>query len=231
MSEEHCQRSPHSGVDYFKTILSKLYRPPPTLNIHRNRQRIFVNELAKGARANHGSYLPSVLPYKDKGVDVILFGYFQRYDFVPTRFRDMLTLPVVDDTAVRDTCFLHIRGGDYVGHGLHDVKPAEYYRKSIAHMKSLGITKFSIFTNDKAYAASQEFLKDIDHHFVDAPELESLVLMSKCRAGITANSTFSWWGAYLNPDRPICMPSKWFTDREYDISGYFFPGVFIISVD
>ena len=98
-------------------------------------------------------------------------------------------------------------------------------------MKSLGITKFSIFTNDKAYAASQEFLKDIDHHFVDAPELESLVLMSKCRAGITANSTFSWWGAYLNPDRPICMPSKWFTDREYDISGYFFPGVFIISVD
>ena len=97
-------------------------------------------------------------------------------------------------------------------------------------MKELGVTKFSIFTNDKLYASTKSFLGDIDYEFVDTPELESLALMSKCKAGITANSTFSWWGAYLNPHRPICMPSKWFNDLEYSIAGYFFPGVFIISV-
>jgi hypothetical protein len=95
-------------------------------------------------------------------------------------------------------------------------------------MKEKGVEKFSVFTNDKAYALQHEFLKDIDHEFVDANELESLVLMSECRAGICANSSFSWWGAYLNPNRPICLPSKWFNDPNMNITGYYFPGVVII---
>jgi hypothetical protein len=169
--------------------------------------------------------------WKDKCNCVIVCGYYQKYKYIPRFFKQMLTLPHVDDSKIRDTCFLHIRGGDYVNHGLHDVKLEPYYRRCIALMKEKGITKFSVFTNDKEYATSREFLKDIDYAFVDAPEIESLVLMSKCKAGICANSSFSWWGAYLNSNRPICMPAKWFNNPTYDISGYYFPGVFIIDAD
>jgi hypothetical protein len=72
-------------------------------------------------------------------------------------------------------------------------------------------------------------LKDIDYEFVDASELESLVLMSECKAGICANSSFSWWGAYLNPNRLICMPSKWFNNSGINTQGYYFPGVSIVN--
>jgi hypothetical protein len=220
--KEKVRTSPHSSTDYFSTIFSKFNR--------RDRLRSKgVIQIFEPANFNHPDYRAAISPFSGRDIDVYLVGYFQHYDFISRMFKDMLTLPVVDCSKVRDTCFLHIRGGDYVNHPIHDVKLADYYMKSIAHMKSLGITKFSVFTNDRTYALQQGFLNDIDYEFVDANELESLVLMSECRAGICANSSFSWWGAYLNRDRPICMPSKWF-NSDINTSGYYFPGVAVITV-
>jgi hypothetical protein len=97
-------------------------------------------------------------------------------------------------------------------------------------MKKRGIHKFTVFTNDRNYCASQKYLDDIRYTIVDENELDTLYLMTQCKAGITANSSFSWWGAYLNRDRPICMPSKWFNNPAMHIEGYFFPGCFIHQV-
>ena len=216
--------SPHSKVDYFSTIFSKLNQRD-TLRLN---GAIRVNEPVDFRRLDYKSIIHSLA---GRDIDVRLVGYFQHYEFVPRTFKDMLTLPTVDSVRVRDTCFIHIRGGDYVNHPLHDVKLAKYYQRSIEKVQNeYGIKKFSIFTNDKPYALQQEFIKNIDYEFVDANELESLVLMSECKAGICANSSFSWWGAYLNPSRPICMPSKWFNDPGMNVSGYHFPGVTIVEV-
>jgi len=48
--------------------------------------------------------------------------------------------------------------------------------------------------------------------------------MSKAKGCICANSSFSWWGAYLNPNRPIYFPDKWFNDSSMDTSGFYFKG-------
>lgn len=226
LSKTQCALSPHSSVDYFSTILSKFTTLVTTEGV-----RTYV--IREPETMTELTNIEEMFGYWKSRCDcAVVYGYYQKYRYIPRFFREMLTLPeVVDDSKVRDTCFLHIRGGDYVNHRLHDVKLEPYYRRCIAMMKERGIAKFSVFTNDRPYAESQEFLKDVDYEFVDAPEIESLALMTKCKAGICANSSFSWWGAYLSPDRPICMPAKWFNNPTYDISGYYFPGVFIIDVD
>jgi len=213
----------HSSRDYFTSVFSNF---PIWTQARKGVLRIAEPSDFR----NHPDYVSIIRRVAAAGhSDVVLLGYFQNHVFIPRRFKQMLNLPVVDSSRVEDTCFLHIRGGDYVNHWVHDVKLGEYYRKAIQFMKEKGVTKFSVFTNDRTYALQQDFLNDVDHEFVDANEVESLVLMSECKAGICANSSFSWWGAYLNPDRPICMPSKWFK-TDFDTSGYYFPGVAVIDV-
>jgi hypothetical protein len=226
LSKKFCIPNRHSTTDYFSSVFSKF----PLWTQDYLIQKGILRLCEPPDFRNHPDYVDIIRKVNTEGQsNVVLYGYFQNHNFVPARFKHMITLPIVDSSRVKDTCFLHIRGGDYVNHWLHDVKLSEYYKASVAHMKSLGIVKFSVFTNDKSHALQQEFLKDIEYEFVDAPEIDSLVLMSECRAGITANSSFSWWGAYLNPSRPICMPSKWF-NLDMDTSGYYFPGVAVINV-
>ena len=225
LSTDHCDRSPHSDSMYLSNILKKF-------NVVSTRGKR-VHVLHEPDKLLNCTNTREMISYFSEKVDFLVFrGYFQRFENVPRVFKEMLTLPDVDSSKVADTCFIHVRGGDYVNHWLHDVKLYEkYYDNSIKFMKSIGITKFSVFTNDKKYAITHEFLKNIDYEFVEpSNELEALVLMTQCKAGITANSTFSWWGAYLNPNRSICIPSKWFNDPDYDISGYLFIGVTIQSV-
>jgi hypothetical protein len=222
--KEKAHGSPHSSTDYFSTILSK-FNQRDTLRTDG------AIQVVEPANFNHSDYRAIISQFSRRDIDVYLVGYFQHYEFVPRTFKEMLALPSVDCSKVRDTCFIHIRGGDYLTIPLHNINLDSYYRKCVAHMKKLGITKFTVFTNDKAHALRHEFLKDVDYEFADdASELESLVLMSECRAGICANSSFSWWGAYLNRSRPICMPSVWFNSGSINTSGYYFKGSECVSI-
>lgn len=87
-----------------------------------------------------------------------------------------------------------------------------------------------MFTNDIDYCKRQDFLRDIDYIVIEENELDTLYLMTQCAGCIVPNSTFSWWGAFLNRNRPIYLPSKWFNDAEYNTSGHFFPGSIVVEV-
>jgi hypothetical protein len=155
-------------------------------------------------------------------------GYFQRHEYTD-RIRDAFVAKLTFDPGVshrhpdlaRKT-FIHVRGGDYKQIALHTVPLAAYYTRC---MDLTPLKEFVIFTNDTSLAESM--LPGIP--IVNASEVDTLGLMSQCGACICANSSFSWWGAYLNPNRPIFMPARWFTSD--DIQGsYYFEGVTVVDL-
>ncbi len=118
---------------------------------------------------------------------------------------------------------LHIRGGDYLSDGspYSGICTHEYYSKAILYFKENTIDPhFFIFSNDKDFCLSIfSALKMESANYtivVDEPYLKDdpgfdLFLMSKCSHNIIANSTYSWWGAYLNQNnnKIVITPSKW----------------------
>lgn len=177
----------------------------------------------------------SLYDWKDiitKTPEIHIIGYYQNYNYITPSFLHKLNLPteiIRSYPDMHNTVFLHIRGGDYVNHWKHDVGlHKNYYSTAIKEFPEG--TKFSVFTNDLNYAKSMEFLNHISYEFITESEIDSLYLMSQCKGGICANSSFSWWGAYLNPTRKLILPSKWFNTSEDFTDGYYFKEGTIIQV-
>lgn len=119
---------------------------------------------------------------------------------------------------------LHIRRGDYVQnthtHKHHGICDLNYYRLAIDYMKTHTDTPtFFIFSDDIAWV--KENLKLDNATYVSNPAIqdyEELILISLCTHDIIANSTFSWWGAYLNtnPNKIVIAPKQWTAKKNAD---------------
>jgi hypothetical protein len=160
-----------------------------------------------------------------------IHGYFQNWQYVDESFKERLwfnTGVLAKYPDIGNKVFIHVRGGDYVNHWLHDIKLDDYYGRAIAEFPA--DTQFVIFTNDFPYASTRPWISGIQHTFIHENEVDTLLLMSKCGGCICPNSSFSWWGAFLNQNRKIVMPEKWFNDPNIYIDGYYFPGVVKCSV-
>ncbi len=157
--------------------------------------------------ANYPQFFENV---KNSNQAVLLGGYFQDYRITDVVYDEFINLLWFDKERldskypnISSTIFFHIRGGDYLTTDLLlDLR--DYYKQAILLFPG---KKFSVFTNDIPYA--KQFLTDFDYDIINENEEDSLYLMSKCEGGICANSTFSWWGGYLNKHRKIVIPSKW----------------------
>lgn len=121
---------------------------------------------------------------------------------------------------------LHIRRGDYVSDSqtkaAHYVDLEEYYKKAVNYiMENSNNPHFYIFSDDPQWV-KDNFIKDFDYTIIDFNPTdkgyEDLRLMSTCKHNIIANSSFSWWGAWLNnnPEKIVIAPSKWFNISEYN---------------
>jgi hypothetical protein len=110
--------------------------------------------------------------------------------------------------------FIHVRRGDYVklSH-FHYNLTLFYYINAISKF-DIDESHFVFFSDDLEYCKQNfDFVKN--KSFVELEDYLSLFLMSKMDGAIIANSTFSWWGAYLlelkNKNSLIIQPSRWFT--------------------
>lgn len=206
----------HSNLKYFESVFSNW--------------RVFLKEdILPGTIFQEHSYEYNI--ENIRGENIELHGYFQNYKYIEEDFCSKLifdTKILSKYPNIGNTVFLHIRGGDYINNWVHDVElDTNYYKKAIKKFPEG--THFSIFTNDIEYAKSKSFLNNISHSFVNENELDSLFLMSQCSGGICANSTFSWWGAFLNRDRKLTFPSK-FMKIPYYHEGYCFPELIVLDV-
>lgn len=121
---------------------------------------------------------------------------------------------------------LHIRRGDYVSNPhygqYHGLTSVDYYVKALEIMAVKAGRNFTVFvfTDDIAWAETHmpaiTLLNKVifvsDAHI---PDYEEIILMSKCEHHIIANSSFSWWGAWLNPNpkKVVIAPKQWVADQ------------------
>jgi hypothetical protein len=104
---------------------------------------------------------------------------------------------------------IHIRRGDYVNHPGYWVIIPEYIQEALNHFTDNNYT-FLVFSDDIEWC--KQIFPDGVNFIEGNNQFEDLCLMSLCDHNIISNSTFSWWGAYLNknPQKKIIAPSNWF---------------------
>lgn len=136
----------------------------------------------------------------------------------PYRDLDEKNKTVLDKILNTNSVSLHIRRGDYVTLDyvtkIHGICGLDYYQRAIEYIsKRIENPHFFIFSDDFDWV--KENLKiDYPHTFVDFNQDKGyldLELMKHCKHNITANSSFSWWGAWLNenPEKIVISPKKW----------------------
>lgn len=112
-----------------------------------------------------------------------------------------------------NSVLVHVRRGDYVKSKSFNICTPEYYLKSVKFIQSkIKSPQFFIFSDELSYA--KELFSGLSSvSFVEncADEAEELVLMRLCKNAIIANSTFSWWGAWLNfyQRKIVVAPDPW----------------------
>jgi hypothetical protein len=121
---------------------------------------------------------------------------------------------------------LHIRRGDYVTNVQHNKTHGtvglDYYKIAIAEItKKLDKPHFFIISDDIDWC-KRELMIDFPHTYIvgNTKGEYDMQLMSMCKNNIIANSSFSWWGAWLNmnPEKIVIAPKKWFNDSSIDTS-------------
>jgi hypothetical protein len=186
-------------------------------------------------REPHFHYDPA---FEALGPKTSLFGYFQSeryFSSIAKTLRDCLSpreplsaISVEVLTRIERSLLpvsVHVRRGDYLNHGtaeFHGILGESYYREAIDRIDAaLGEgADFFIFSDDPA--AAEQVLNFMPKsrliHVYGDPERpwEDMALMARCRHHVTANSSFSWWGAWLNrsSDKIVVAPRAWFGPAE-----------------
>lgn len=110
------------------------------------------------------------------------------------------------------TVSVHIRRGDYLKFlNIHPVISESYINECLRQISDYD--HVFIFTDDKKWVIDN--LKIENSTIVSEEDWEELWMMSMCKYNVISNSTFSWWGSYLNlnPDKKIYCPSVWFSSE------------------
>lgn len=135
---------------------------------------------------------------------------------------------ILESVQSRPSAFVHLRRGDYItdprfGREI-GILSARYYRAAIDRLSSLhpGV-RLHVFSDDPSGAA--EFLNGFSDLSIVDPNRqldahETLRLMASCQHAIVANSSFSWWAAWLmdHPGKTVIAPSPWYVASTHDTS-------------
>jgi len=169
--------------------------------------------------------------------DSYLDGYFQCENYFKDIRKEILNQFVINQ-AVSDytkkienkiqnsrySCSLHIRRGDFINntnisiHGACDIK---YYKNAMKYLEEkIDDLFYFVFSDDIEWCRENLDIQNVI--YIESKEKriphEDIYLMSLCNHNIIANSTFSWWGAWINQneEKIVIAPKKWFADDKMD---------------
>lgn len=165
---------------------------------------------------------------------ICLFGYFQSEKYFKEHYEKIYNLTKIEDRRNElmssqpkfemTTISLHFRIGDYknIQH-IHPIMTIEYYMSALSYIQSkiTGPIQIVYFCEDSDLQIVLETIKALEIHYPEytfvrcnpiLTDWQQMLYMSCCHSHIIANSTFSWWGAYLNPSKEkiVCYPANWF---------------------
>lgn len=178
---------------------------------------------------------PSDLIYKN-GKIVVLDGFWASESFFPNiaaelrhDFSKLVKAQIDNDCLLQhinssNSVSIHVRRGDYISNksaaSVFSILDSNYYFSAIDFIKSICVMdcSFFIFTDDPEWVKKNFSILD-KYILVSGTgkysSLHEMFLMSQCKYNIIANSTFSWWAAWLNLNRnkTVVHPKAWFIDR------------------
>lgn len=132
---------------------------------------------------------------------------------------------LVEDIKNTNSVSIHIRRGDYITNqktnSVHGTCSLDYYQTAIEHINNkIKNPIFFIFSDDIEWVKNN-LKTEFPTFFIEGnKDYEDLILMSYCKHNIIANSSFSWWGAWLdhNPNKIVIAPKKWFNVNNINTS-------------
>lgn len=186
----------------------------------------------------------SFIPIENVCTNLFLCGYFQNEKYFEKYKEDIYDLFRMEEhrqlyltnkyNNLNNSYFIHIRRGDYLlpVNDMHYIDFTLYYEKCLKHLKIT--TNLLVFSDDIEYCKNMDIFKNIPFNIIfveNENEINSIYLMSLCfLGGICSNSTYSWWGSYLNENKNklVIFPSKWFNnDWNCDI---YFKGSIVVDI-
>jgi len=208
--------------------LLKVTRPVYSFKFSRAIRKMFPARKTECLEASDYTYNDSVFEHGNKYYD----GYWQNYRYFIEYKDDILkaftfSMPInnqsealIDELKGKyNTVSLHVRRGDYLkAKNYAGLCNLEYYKKAITYIiENTQNPSFYIFSDDIEWCKENisPLLGSNDYKFVDFNRGKDspldMLLMSSCQHNIIANSSFSWWAAFLNKheDKIVCAPEKW----------------------
>ena len=153
--------------------------------------------------------------------NIDIFGYYQThkyFDHIEDEIREDFTFDsdlvksckeFLEYTYVfRDIIALHIRRGDYISNPNHPSQSMEYYQRGLEMLPDLDVI---VFSDDAEWCKQQEIFSSDRFSISEGNSTDAdLCLMSMCQYHVIANSSFSWWGAWLARSKKVIAPKNWF---------------------
>jgi hypothetical protein len=169
------------------------------------------------------------LPIRTRTRTVYLQGYYMAYQYaaaVEAQLRRQFVLRSAPDGSnlellqqvlgIPSAVSIHLRGGDFKRFcGGKHLLPATYYRNAMQLLEArVPAPTYFVFSNDEEFARqtipSSGNVIFVNHND-DSTSHHDMLLMAACQHNIIANSSFSWWSAWLNanPGKIVCAPRPW----------------------
>ena len=177
----------------------------PYFNLHECfNKNIIVNKIYR-EQGFHYSPIPN-----DKNLDLV--GYFQTEKYFENNKQEIINFltPIHHFEKEPGLCSIHVRRSDYVHfQDCHPLITMNYYNKAI---EKSGYKKFLIFSDDINWCKKNFIGNMYDYAENNTPTVDLALMSKKCESNIICNSSFSWWGAYLNqsPNKIVIAPNIWF---------------------